>query len=117
MPLGEVPRNPVFERSDVRRAIQTVWNQTEAKGDGTEYCFTVEPGNITFYTGVPYKCTMTVYSQTITTFHTHPTSSAAEPSYRDRQDAVETKIPFYVISKRQIWAAMPDGTTHLVSFR
>lgn len=111
------PKNLVLDRPDVRQAIQKAWAKTEARTDGTEYCFTVSPSNIISYTGIPYSCTMTVYPQTIATVHTHPLWSAVEPSARDRQDAVETKIPFYVISKHQVWAALPDGSAAFVSYR
>ena len=111
------PPDPIFNRPDVKQGIQKIWDKTEARSDGTEYCFTVGPDNIISYTGVPYACMMAVYPQTIATFHTHPAWSAAEPSYRDKQDAIETKIPFYIISKHQIWVALPDGTVRIVSFR
>ena len=94
-----------------------VWAETDARGDGTEYCFTIEPVGLVFYTGVPYACTMSIYKETIATVHTHPSSGASEPSPKDREDAKETKIPFYVVSQRQIWVALPDGSIHLVLFR
>ena len=109
--------NSILVRPDVKHAIQTVWVKTDTKADGTEYCFTVEPTGLVFYVGVPYACTMTIYKETIATVHTHPSSGAPEPSYRDCEDAKETKIPFYVVSQRQIWVALPDGSSHLVSFR
>ena len=109
--------NSILNRPDVKHAIQKVWGETDAREDGTEYCFTIEPVGLIFYTGVPYACTMTVYKETIATVHTHPTAGAPEPSYRDREDAKETKIPFYVISQHQVWVALPDGSAHLVSLR
>jgi proteasome lid subunit RPN8/RPN11 len=109
--------NSILNRSDVSQAIRTIWSETESRSDSTEYCFTIEPAGVIFYTGAPYACTMSVYKETIATVHTHPSPGAPEPSYRDREDAKETKIPFYVISQRQIWVALPDGSTHLVSLR
>jgi proteasome lid subunit RPN8/RPN11 len=108
---------PELSRSDVRKAIETIWFQTATTPGDVEYCFTVEPNSLTFYTGVRYACTMTIKRETTATFHTHPSDTAPQPSYRDRQDAIETKIPFYVVSKYQIWVALSDGTVHLISFR
>ena len=107
----------ILNRPDVKHAIQKVWAETDAAADGTEYCFTIESGGIIFYTGVPYACTMNVYKETIATVHTHPAAGAPEPSPKDREDAKETKISFYVVSQHQIWVALPDGSAHLVSFR
>ena len=109
--------DPLLNRQDVQRAITRVWEETRAKSDGTEYCFTVENQNIVFYTGKPYSCTMDVSGDMDATFHTHPTESAEQPSALDREDAERIGIPFYVISKRAIWVAMPDGTAHLVLLR
>ena len=109
--------NSILSRPDVSQAIRTIWTETESRSDSREYCFTIEPAGVIFYTGVPHACTMNVYKETIATVHTHPSSGAPEPSYRDREDAKETKIPFYVISQRQVWVALPDGSAHLVSLR
>jgi hypothetical protein len=102
---------------EISKGVEKIWDDTAGAGDGTEYCFTVEPDSLVFFTGKYFSCFLMVDEKSVATFHTHPDGSQPQPSARDIADAVQCDIPFYVISEHQIWVARPDGRVALIGLR
>lgn len=72
------------------------------------------PGNITS-SHESNKNSVVVYPNTAGIVHSHPMRSLAHPSQADIDIAKHAKVPNYVLSRNELWVAMPDGKTQQVA--
>ena len=99
---------PVLQRADVSKAV------TEIRRDSfgplhIEYALLVTRTGLTFVSGTSEDVTYTLSPDIIAVIHTHPDKGFEKPSAQDVKTAHDTGVPVYVVSRDQVWVALPTG--------
>ena len=90
------------------QAIPTfVWRE-----NSVEFSFTVRTSGVSpiLSSNERMQNTLPLYGDEIAIIHTHPLASTAKPSDGDVHVAISHGIPNYVLSRTELWVALPDGT-------
>jgi hypothetical protein len=106
----------ILDRPDVVKSI------AQARHDSfgpphIEYALLVRKDSVDFVAGSGDNVQFTWDPTIITVIHTHPDAGFEQPSPQDLQMAIKFQQPMYVVSRTEIWVALPTGIVYCASCR